>query len=281
MTLLKSKNEQAQQEIVGLFSRAADSYDSIGPRFFSQLGRHFVDVAELGVGSRVLDVAAGRGAFLFAAADKVGPQGRVIGIDLAANMVNKTCEDIHRRKLKNTQMLQMSAQALDFPDASFDWVLCGFALWFFPQPQQALREMWRVLKPGGRVVLTTWAKNCPFITWIRKALDDSLQALGMPPPALAPTLSFNTVKTLGCALTKSGFGHIDIKTSDHDFIYTDTQQWWQSLWSHGIRSRFEQLDVQQVDIVKADLLRRAQELMQPDGLHTLFQVLLAQAVKPL
>jgi ubiquinone/menaquinone biosynthesis C-methylase UbiE len=59
-------------------------------------------------------------------------------------------------------------------DASFDRGLCSFALWFFPQPHRALHEFFRVLKPGGRVDLTTWAEDCPFLTWCNRELSASI-----------------------------------------------------------------------------------------------------------
>ena len=86
-----------QTGIVGVFSRAAATYDRIGPRFFAYFGQRLVAQAHLAPGAAVLDVAAGRGAVLFPAAQQVSPGGRVIGIDLSADMVRETTADIHAR----------------------------------------------------------------------------------------------------------------------------------------------------------------------------------------
>jgi O-methyltransferase / aklanonic acid methyltransferase len=72
------------------------SSDRIGPRFFTHFGQRLGAQAQLAPGAAVLDVAAGRGAMLFPAAQQVGSGGRVIGIDLAANMVQKTTADSQR-----------------------------------------------------------------------------------------------------------------------------------------------------------------------------------------
>src|SRR5260370_509274 len=144
--------------IVGVFSRAAATYDRIGPQIFAHFGEWLVQRARLAPGETVLDVAAGRGAVMFPAARRVGPNGRVIGIDLSAAMVSETAADIRNANLPQIELWQMNAEHLDFPDAAFDAVLCGFALWFFPHPVHALHEFLRVLKPGGRVLLTTWAE---------------------------------------------------------------------------------------------------------------------------
>ena len=74
---------QTKLEIAGVFGRAAPIYDRIGPRFFAHFGRRLVELAEVPSGARVLDVATGRGAALFAAAEAVGRHGHVTGIDLS------------------------------------------------------------------------------------------------------------------------------------------------------------------------------------------------------
>jgi len=145
-----------KQKIVGVFSRTAPAYDQVGPRFFTHFGHRLVELARIPNGAQVLDVATGRGAVLFPAAEAVGRSGHVTGIDLSEGMVHETADEIRRLKLKNVEVRQMDAEDLQFPDASFDVVLSSFALLFFPQPDRALSEMHRVLKPNGRIALTTW-----------------------------------------------------------------------------------------------------------------------------
>jgi ubiquinone/menaquinone biosynthesis C-methylase UbiE len=276
-----SQDERSSQEgIVGVFSRAASTYDAIGPRFFAQLGQRLVAVSQVTPGAHVLDVAAGRGAVLFAAADQVGPDGHAVGIDLADTMVRLTRADIQRTGRQHVEMLPMGADRLDFPDAAFDWVLCGFALWFFPQPHQTLQEFFRVLKPGGRVGLTTWTEDCPFLVWVRQEISDSLPPQAPPPNRGMAAPSFDTPAKLETALHQAGFEDIEINIEDHDFVYANDEEWWLSLWSHGIRSRFEQLEAPELATLRADMLRKVQILKQPDGIHTLFRALFAVGHRP-
>ena len=178
-----------QEGIVGVFSRAAATYDRIGPPFFAHFGQRLVERAHLTPGADVLDVAAGRGAVLFAAAQQVGPSGRVRGIDLSADMVRETLADIQRAGSQQVTMQQMDAEQLDFPAAAFDRVLCGFAVWFFPQPHRALHEFFRVLRPGGRVGLTTLGGGLSVFNMV-SAGTDGLLATPSPtsgrPPGGAP-----------------------------------------------------------------------------------------------
>ncbi len=275
-----STEGSSQEGVVGVFSRAASTYDSHGPRFFAQLGQRLVAVSHVTPGANVLDVAAGRGAVLFAAADQVGPDGHAVGIDLAENMVRETTADIQRAGRQNVEMRQMSADQLDFPDASFDSVLCGFALWFFPQPHHTLLEFLRVLKPGGSVGLTTWTEDCPFLVWVREELRASLPPQAPPPNRGMADPSFDTPEKLETALQQAGFANIEISMEEHDYVYATDEEWWLSLWSHGIRARFEQLEAPDLEKLKADMVRKVQVMKQPDGIHTLWRALFARAHKP-
>jgi O-methyltransferase/aklanonic acid methyltransferase len=277
---MSNEERSSQEGIVGVFSRAASTYDSLGPRFFAQLGQRLVEVSHVTSGADVLDVASGRGAVLFAAADQVGPDGHAVGIDLAENMVRETTAEIQRTGRQNVEIRQMSADQLDFPDASFDWVLCGFALWFFPQPHRTLQEFFRVLKPRGCVGLTTWAEDCPFLVWVRQEIRDSLPPQAPPPNRGMAAPSFDTPAKLETALQQAGFEDIEINIEDHDFVYANDEEWWLSLWSHGIRSRCEQLEAPELATLRADMLRKVQILKQPDGIHTLFRALFAVGHRP-
>ena len=98
--------------------------------------------ASLVPGERVLDVACGTGIVSFAAAEAVGALGAVVGVDLS-----------------NTTFARMDGECLELPDASFDVALCALGLMYMPHPEQGLREMRRVLRPGGRLVVVVWGER--------------------------------------------------------------------------------------------------------------------------
>jgi SAM-dependent methyltransferase len=125
---MTDEGNRKREESLRVFSQAATIYDRVGPGVFSHFGQRLVDVGEIIAGTNVLDVAAGRGALLFPAAAKVGANGCVTGIDFSPDMVRETAKDIESRKLNHAEIRQMDAEQMNFADASFDWVLCGFAL---------------------------------------------------------------------------------------------------------------------------------------------------------
>ena len=107
----------------------------------------------------MLDVACGTGLVAFAAAQAVGPSGRVVGVDLSDRMADAAAQRAQERKVAHASFARMDAEQLDLPDAGFDVALCALGLMYMPDPEQAVREMRRVLRPGGRMVLAVWGER--------------------------------------------------------------------------------------------------------------------------
>ena len=95
--------------VAGFFGRAAASYDGMGPHAFQYFGRRLVELAQIPCGAQVLDVATGRGAVLFPAAEQVGPHGHVVGIDVTEPMVQLTAAEISQQGVTNAEVCQMDA----------------------------------------------------------------------------------------------------------------------------------------------------------------------------
>ncbi len=110
-------------------------------------------------GEAVLDVACGAGVMAVAAARAVGPAGRVLGVDLAGAMVQASQQRARDLGLAHATFERMDAEQLQLPDASFDLVLCALGLMYVPDPDAALLELHRVLRPGGRAVLAVWGER--------------------------------------------------------------------------------------------------------------------------
>ena len=111
-------------------------------------------------GERVIDVACGTGLVTFPIAQSVGSEGSVLGTDLSESMVNSSTEEAGRKGLPHASFRHMDAENLDVAHDSYDAALCSLGLMYFPDPELALGEMNRVLRPGGRAVVSVWgARN--------------------------------------------------------------------------------------------------------------------------
>lgn len=127
---------------------AAEAYEAaFVPAFFAQWAPILCDAAGITAGQRILDVACGTGIVARTAADRVGPAG-IVGVDL-----NEAMLTVARRVRGDIDWRQGDVAALPSPDGAFDAVVCQMALMFFPDRNRALREMTRVLTPGGTLAV--------------------------------------------------------------------------------------------------------------------------------
>jgi len=204
--VMADKIVDKREESLRIFSQTATIYDRVGPPIFSYFGQCLVDLADLDLGDEVLDVAAGRGALLFPLAAKVGPTGHVTGIDFSPDMVRETAKDIENRKLSYAEIRQMDAEQMSLPDALFDWVMCGFALWMFAEPTRVLHEFYRVLRRAGRVALSTWAADNPSQIWCNEVLRPFVYAPAAKDFPAKFDARFDTPLQLETALRQAGFG---------------------------------------------------------------------------
>jgi ubiquinone/menaquinone biosynthesis C-methylase UbiE len=135
-----------------VISSAAEVYDEFFlPALFGAWAPKVVAAAELESGQRVLDVACGTGALAIEAAVATSPGGTVVGIDVNPGMLA-----VARRKAPDLQWAEASADRLPFATESFDAALSQFGLMFFADKPAAIAEMWRVIRPGGRLVVVVW-----------------------------------------------------------------------------------------------------------------------------
>jgi ubiquinone/menaquinone biosynthesis C-methylase UbiE len=141
---------------------AAADYESLWQAQLAEAQVALLALASPAAGEQVLDIACGTGLVSFEAARAVGPRGRVHGIDLSERMVDAAERRSRDLGLSNCSFSRMDAEMLALPNASFDVVLCALGLMYMPNPERALREMNRVLRPGGRLALAIWGEraNC-------------------------------------------------------------------------------------------------------------------------
>ena len=151
--------DAAKAKAVAAYNAAADHFDDPPLAFWGRIGSRTVQGLNLEPGQRVLDVGCGSGASALPAALAVGSEGRVIGIDLAENLLALATHKAARLGLENVAFRQADMTELDYPDASFDAVVCVFAIFFVPDMEAQIARLWRLVRPGGRLAVTTWGPD--------------------------------------------------------------------------------------------------------------------------
>ena len=261
-----------KQALRDVFTRTAGTYRDI--RYFETFGRRLVDAAGLSIGDAVLDVACGRGAVLFPAAEAVGESGSVVGIDLAEGMARETQREIELRGVKNATARAMDAERLEFADASFDAVLCGFSLQFFPDLSRTLAEFMRVLKPGGSIAVSTWGDDDPAWGWF-----DGLRKKYGAVMRLA-SQSLDTAEKLTEILKTAKWDHVEVTESTLNEVFTDEEEWWNVEWSISGRAALERLAPEQLEALKREAFSAAQTQRTDEGLLYVLRAFIGVATKP-
>ena len=148
--------QSKEQRVHNVFEKISDNYDKMNSviSFQQHIKWRKDTMKKMNVqpGSKALDVCCGTADWTIALADAVGPDGKVVGLDFSQNMLKVGVEKVKELGLKQVELVHGNAMELPFPDNSFDYVTIGFGLRNVPDYLQVLKEMHRVVKPGGIVV---------------------------------------------------------------------------------------------------------------------------------
>ncbi|MGH2614971.1 MAG: class I SAM-dependent methyltransferase [Thermomicrobiales bacterium] len=181
------------------------------------------------VGGRVLDVATGTGLVAVEAAKRVGPEGSVLATDFLPEWAPHVAATAADAGVTNVRFAVMGAEALDVPDASFDRVYCQFGLMFVPEPVVALREMLRVLRPGGWLGVAVWSvPDKVGLFLIPRMVGPALP----PPPGEPPPspMSMGAPGLVAGLVAEAGFRDVDAQTVTRVHEFADPEAEWQR-WS--------------------------------------------------
>ena len=262
-----------KNRVADIFDRAAPQYGKKSCCFFNYFGKRLVELANVTANQNVLDVATGKGAVLFPLAQAVGPPGKVVGIDISKEMLKETVKEAKERNIDWADLQHMDAEHLSFPDNCFDFVFCGFALFFFPSLPLALSEFKRVLKPGGKLAVSTWGKKSELNAWICAETKKF-----SPKNSLAATPLWSEDE-LQIALNAASFGNIQIFEESKVFLHNTPEEWWDSLWAHGTRAVLELLSSDQKTRLREKAINKAKDYDKGHGVVEELQVFYGIAQK--
>ena len=141
------------------YGAAADHYGLAALGFWDRYGSATVSRLPLAAGDAVLDLCCGAGASAIPAARAVGPGGHVLGVDVAGPLLDMARAKAVREGLAHTEFRQGDATRTGLADGSFDAVVCVFGVFFAPVMAAFVAEMWRLVRPGGVLAITTWGQG--------------------------------------------------------------------------------------------------------------------------
>lgn len=241
------ENPQARTALT--YNAAADFFDASPLGFWDYFGRRTIELASLPSGSRVLDVCCGSGASALPAAEAVGPNGNVIGIDLAEQLLNLARTKAIRRRLTNVEFEMGDMLSMRFPPATFDVVVCVFGIFFVPDMAKAVLELWSRIRSGGKLAVTTWASN-----FCKPASDAFWCSIKNIRPDLHkgfnPWDRIDSPASLRGVFDQAGIASPTITREDRLHPIKSADDWWAIVLGSGYRGTIEQLNPAEREKVK-------------------------------
>ncbi len=252
-------------------------------RMFAPVTNALVEAAGVGAGMTVLDVATGPGQPALKLAQIVGAAGRVVGADVVPAMIEAARREAERTRVANLSFEIASAQELPFDDASFDAVVCRFGVMLFPEPVEGVREMLRVLKPGGRMAMSVWShvRSNPF----HYLFTDLLERHFAPEPAQpdAPdAFRFAPRGKLLAAAREAGVAEAAERVLEFSIEpRIDLEAVWtvRTDMSDTFRNQLAQLSREQVDALRRDFRAAAQPYVKAQGVSFPTEVLIVSGTR--
>lgn len=225
-------------------------------------------------GQRVLDIAAGRGAVAGPAALAVGPRGEVLAIDNAPSMLRALSADYHDCPQLTTCL--MDAHRLGLQDACFDAVTCGFTFHLLDDPERAIAEARRVLRPGGLLAFSDpaaghaygedketarqRANRWSFYAELMEDMAGRSSKTKKPDPFTPPP------RPLPQICTEAGFTRIEQRTARAAFAIRDPQHYWDWSMSHGFRGYVDSLGPELAGEFRARMLVGLEQMHANGGI---------------
>jgi len=233
--------EPAKIKVAATFNSAADHYDDAPLAYWDVIGRRTVDRLDLRRGFTVLDVGCGTGASALPAAERVGPSGRILGVDLADKLLDLARAKAAKRRLHNVEFRQGDMTALGFPDGNFDAVVSVFSVFFVSDMEGLVRELWRMVKPGGKLAITTWGPRN--LEPAHTAWRESVQA--ERPDLYSPSRRWDRIalpQQVRKLMEDGGVSNAEVVLESGSQVLRTPEDWWTIVMGTGLRGTVDAMD---------------------------------------
>jgi len=223
------------------YGAAADHYCCPALGFWDRAGSATVSRLALSPGAAVLDLCCGAGGSALPAGRAVGPTGRVLGIDVAGPLLDTARARAAAEGLDHVEFQRRDARRTGLPDGAFDVVICVFGVFFAADMPGFVREMWRLVRPGGRLAITTWGPGFvepgSGVFWEEvRELEPSLYR------GFAPWDQITTPEALGALLAAGGAATPAIHAATGSQPLARPDDFWDVVLGSGYRATVDALD---------------------------------------
>jgi SAM-dependent methyltransferase len=240
------------------YAATADHFDNPALSFWDRFGRQTVARIRVRPAQRVLDACCGTGASAIPAAHRVGTDGHVLGIDLAEQALVLARAKAQAQGLTNVEFRATDVERTRLPAESFDVVVCVFGIFFLPDMDAAVAELWRLVRPGGTLAVTVWGPE-----FLEPATAAFWDAVGAERPDLVgvfrPWTRVTDPAGLSQLLRRGGAADPIVEAQAGTHPLADPEDWWTIVLGTGYRATVQQLDpaaAQRVRAATVQWLRR-------------------------
>ena len=233
---------EAKLRAASTYNAAADFFDAPPLSFWDRIGRRTVERMRLKRGASVLDACCGTGASAIPAAQAVSADGRVLGIDLAENLLRLAQLKATRLGLAHAEFRAGDIEALNPSSEAFDAVICVFGIFFLPDMPSGIRSLWRLVRPHGQMAITTWGPG-----FVEPGSSAFWEAVRTERPDLYKTFNpwdrVNDPDALAAMMFQGGV-HANEVVAETDAQPLDSpEDFWTIALGSGFRGTIEQLDI--------------------------------------
>ena len=242
---------KAKEKAAATYDAAADHFDDTPLGFWERIGKRTVTNLNLQAGAKVLDVGCGTGASALPAAEIVGPRGFVVGVDLSVRMLDRARAKATERGLRNVEFRLADMTSLDYPDGHFDAVVSVFSIFFVPDMEGLVRELWRIVRPGGKLAVTTWGPRIfePAYSRWQTAIKRERPELHS---AFNPWDRITDVESVRRLLQDGGVANAEVVAEDAFQTLRSADDWWIIARGSGLRWAIDQMGPLTAERIKTD-----------------------------
>lgn len=224
---------QQQKDSWNKFSSGWKKWDDTTMTFLQPMGEEIIRFLDPSGNQQIIDIAGGTGEPGLTIARRL-KSGKVVISDIAENMLAVAKEKVATSGLKNIEILACDVSELPFGNESFDAVSCRFGFMFFPDMELAAKEMYRVLKPGGKIAASVW--NIPDKNfWVTATMGTIMKNMELPPPPPESPGMFRCAKPgrMKEVFGKAGFRNYNEKEVTSKLATGTAEKYWEMMTEVG------------------------------------------------